>query len=88
MKSCSMTFPIKRTFPPPKIWEIAKEVKDGTNSLLPLKDLKQTIIEAEKDSVTSFEDQKTKDLVLAIKERSDAVKKDVQKRKKLAKKSR
>ena len=64
------------------------QVKDGANSLLPLKDLKQTIIEAEKDSVTSFEDQKTKDLVLAIKERSDAVKKDVQKRKKLAKKSR
>ena len=64
------------------------QVKDGANSLLPLKDLIQTIIEAEKDSVTSFEDQKTKDLVLAIKERSDAVKKDVQKRKKLAKKSR
>lgn len=55
-------------------------VKNGDACFIPLSELAETIDEAEKDNVTSFDDNKTKELVRIIKERSDLVKKDLKKR--------
>ena len=57
------------------------KVKNQDNCFLPVKELYETLEEAEKDDVTSFEDRKTKELVDMIKKRSDAVKEDVRRNK-------
>lgn len=61
-------------------------VKNGDSCFIPITEVEETIDEAEKDSVTSFDDNKTKELVKAIKERSDQVKRDLKEKKARAKK--